>query len=101
MADSLRLAFPNRTVLDFRFDVVDLPRLEGERYLSEANAAALALASRMRLDPGKKVGDAVRFVESVVGLGLTAEEREIVMGFFFQYRPLEAEEELQMEEEFA
>ena len=62
MADSLRLAFPNRTVLDFRFDVVDLPRLEGERYLSEPNAAALALSSRMRLEPGKKVGDAVRFV---------------------------------------
>ncbi len=45
--------FPNTQVLRFKFDVVDLGRMEAESYLSIPNAAALALSARMKFDARK------------------------------------------------
>ena len=55
----------------------------------------------MRLDDRDRVRQALRFGLSLASLDLPAEEREIVSGFYFSYRPLSDKEALQMEEETA
>ena len=42
----LRLDFPNRRVLEFDFDVIDLGRMDAGPHIKMANPAALALAAR-------------------------------------------------------
>jgi hypothetical protein len=41
----LRVDFPNRLILHFDFDVIDLARMNADRYLKLANLAAPALAA--------------------------------------------------------
>jgi hypothetical protein len=51
----LRLDFPNKRVLHFDFDLIDLARLDAHAFARSRNIAGLALAARRRLDETEKV----------------------------------------------
>jgi predicted transposase YdaD len=95
----LEIRFPNKRVLQFDFDVIDLPRMEAGSFVKLRNPAALALASRMKVDPKARVGLARDFFLSLAGTAIRRKEKEFVAGFFSRYQPLTAQEALQLERE--
>jgi flagellar biosynthesis/type III secretory pathway protein FliH len=95
----LDLSFPNKKVLHFDFDVIDLPRMEAQSFVKLKNPAALALAARMKTDPQNRVSLARDFFLSLARTKIEREEKDLVAGFFSSYQPLSSQESLQLEEE--
>ncbi len=94
----VRVDFPNRQVLCFDFDVVDLASMNAETYLKLANPAALALSSRMKTDPSAKVCLARDFFVRLTETPVPVKVKRLVAGFYSEYQPLNSEEALQLEE---
>jgi len=100
-ATPLAVDFPNKRVLDFNFDVIDLARLDARAFVKLHNPAALALAARMKFDQNEKVRLTRDFFAS---LGMTPtgrEEKELVAEFFCRYQPLDSREALKLQEEMS
>jgi hypothetical protein len=95
----LRVDFPNRKVLQFEFDVIDLGRMDAERYVKLANPASLALASRMKFDLRNRIRLARDFYLSLAVTPIGRAEQELVAGFYSAYQPLNSSEALQLERE--
>ena len=93
------VSFPNKRVLSFDFDVVDLGRLDALGYLSIPNLAGLALSARMRLEVEHNAAIVVRFLRSLVECGPSAEERDLVAGYYLVYRDVAEEDTLKIEAE--
>jgi hypothetical protein len=95
----LRLDFPNRRVLEFDFDVVDLGRMDAGHHIKMANPAALALAARMKFDARHRIRLTRDFFVSLANAPLKTNVRQLVAGFYSAYQPLNEEETLQLEKE--
>jgi hypothetical protein len=61
----VRLAFPDRCVLSFDFPVIELTRLDARDYVRKENAAALALAARMRFHREEQEGLSLDFAATL------------------------------------
>jgi hypothetical protein len=97
----LEISFPNKKVLFFDFDVIDLPRMDAKSYVKLKNPAALALAARMKMNPQDRVSLARDFFLSLALTKIGREEKDLVAGFFSNYRKLSGQESLQLEEELS
>jgi hypothetical protein len=95
----LRIRFPNKRVLDFDFDVIDLYRMKAEDYVEMENPAALALSARMQRKYKQRVGLALDFFLSLARVPIDQDDKMFIAGFFSRYQPLTPEEALQMERE--
>ena len=93
--------FPNGRVLWFKFDVIDLARMNAECYLQLANPAALALASRMKFDAIRRISLVKDFFVSLAETSLDKEHQLLVAGYFSAYQPLSNQEVLQLEQEMS
>ncbi len=93
------VSFPNRQVLDFRFDVIDLARLDARTYVSTPNLAAMALSCRMSI-PRERRQEIVReFTVSLARLKPPRRVADTVAGFFFAYHRLTPKEALQLRQQ--
>jgi hypothetical protein len=97
----LLVDFPNKRVLAFDFDVIDLARLDARAFVRNRNAAALALAARMRFDAKERISLARQFFVNLAATPVGREEQELVAGFFSAYQPLSEDEALQLQKETA
>ena len=97
----LELCFPNKRVLHFDFDVIDLPRMEAGAFVRLKNPAALALSARMKMDPNDRVFLARDFFLSLARTTIGREEKDLVAGFFSSYHQLSGQESLHLEEELS
>ena len=97
----LAVDFPNKRVLVFDFDVIDLARLDAWAYVHLPNPAALALASRMRFRRHDRVRLMRDFFFSLAATDLQQKEQELVIGFFSAYLPPTEQEVLQLELEMS
>lgn len=95
----LEIQFPNKRVLEFDFDVIDLPKMDAESYVRMPNPAALALAARMKRDPAERVRLTRNFFLSLAQTAIRRKDQELVAGFFSRYQPLTDQEALQLEHE--
>jgi hypothetical protein len=95
----LELYFPNKRVLHFDFDVIDLPSMKAEAFIKLKNPAALALAARMKAEPRDRVSLTRDFFLSLACTKIGREEKDLIAGFFSRYQPLSGQETLQLEEE--
>jgi len=95
----LKVHFPNKRVLDFDFDVIDLYRMNAEAYVRMQNPAALALASRMQRKLKARLELARDFFFNLAQVPIDEDDKNFVAGFFSKYRPLTYEEALQLERE--
>ncbi len=93
--------FPNKRVLQFDFDVINLPRMKAASYIRMPNAAALALAARMDFGGVDRLTVIKDFLSTMLRASLVKAVSDVVAGYFFAYRPLSAREALQVSEEFA
>jgi hypothetical protein len=93
----LRVDFPNKQVLHFEFDVIDLARMDAETYLKFPNPASLALSSRMKFDPTNRVKLAHDFFVKLADTPVSGIVKRLVAGFFSEYQRLSPQEALQLE----
>ena len=93
--------FPNGRVLQLKFDVIDLGRMQAESYLKMANPAALALAARMKFDPTERVRLTRDLFIKLAEASIGPDDKQLVAGFFSKYQRLSAREALQLEQEMS
>jgi len=95
----LTVDFPNKRVLQFDFDVIDLRRMDAELYVKMANPAALALAARMKFRRKNRLFLIRDFALTLARMVISKPVRDMVAAFFFTYRDVNAAEDLQLRRE--
>jgi hypothetical protein len=91
----IQLEFPNKRVLQFDFDVIDLGRMSAENYVKLPNPAALALAARMKFDVRRRIRLTRDFFVNLSKTPLSMKVQELVAGFFSAYQALNKNTEAQ------
>jgi hypothetical protein len=94
----LVLDFPNKRVLDFDFDIIDLARLDARVFVQCRNAAALALTARMKFDAKERISLVRDFFLSLASSPVDRAEMALVAGFFSACQSLDRREELQLQQ---
>ncbi len=97
----LLVDFPNVRVLSFRFEVIDLPRMDARAYVKIPNPAALALATRMRFTRENRLNLIKDFALTLARMAPAKAVGNMVATFFFAYQPLSEAEDLQLRREIA
>jgi hypothetical protein len=99
--DPLPLAvdFPNKRVLQFDFDMIDLSHMHAEDYIKAPNPASLALAARMKFEPKRRMRLTRDFFLTLATMPLKPREQKLVAGFFSAYHPMDSRQALQLEKE--
>ncbi len=95
----LRVEFPDRCVLSFDFPVIDLAKLEARDYVRKENAAALALAVRMRFPQEKQEGLILDFAATLGKAEVGKEAANRAIRYLFAYQQLDERKALKLEEE--
>ena len=95
----IEIRFPNKGVLKFDFDVIDLSRMNAESHVKIQNPAALALSMRMKRTSGDNVRFSRDFYVNLAKTRLGHEDKRAAIDFFLSYAQLTIEETGQLQEE--
>lgn len=93
--NTFRIAFPDQTVLEFRFAVIQLNRLNWRDSLRRDNPAAAALMAQMGFAPAERVEVKKECLRMIARLRYDPEKTRFLAGFVDPYLRLNAEEEQQ------
>ncbi len=96
LAAPLEIRFPNKRVLQFDYDVIDLPKMDAGSFVQMHNPAALALAARMKINPQESVRLTRDFIVSLAGTPIEEEDQKLVTNFFAKYQTLTPQQTLQL-----
>ena len=88
-ANEFRIAFPNREVLRFEYDVVQLSRLKWQDFVGRPNPVASALMARMGMAPEDRPRAKLECLRSLVTLGLNPARERLISGFIDSYLRLD------------
>jgi hypothetical protein len=99
--DRFELSVRDKPILLFRYDVVQLNRLNWREYLKRPNPAAAALMVRMNFAPAHRVQVKSEILRMLLTLQLRPEKARLILGFVETYLELTAREELRIEREIA
>ncbi len=91
--DSYPVAFPDLTVLQFRYKVIKLNRLRWRDYLDARNPVAAALMSKMDIEPADRPRVKAECLRLLVTLRLDPARTRLISGFVDTYLKLSAEED--------
>jgi hypothetical protein len=97
----LQVDFPDKRVLEFNFEVIDLARLDARAFVCSRNPAALALSARMSFPRQDRVRLTRDLYVNLAIADIPADERELVLGFYSAYQPLTEKEDLKLSKELA
>lgn len=92
-ADVFRVIFPDKTVLEFRFTVIQLNRLNWRAYLRHDNPVASALMAKMGFTPEERVEVKKECLRMIVRLRLEPRKTKLLATFIDTYLRLNAEEQ--------
>jgi hypothetical protein len=85
--------FPNKQVLNFDYDIVQLNRLNWRDFLQQKNPVAAALMAKMRISPRDRPQVKVECLRLLVTLKLDPARMQLISGFVDTYLNLNQEEE--------
>ena len=91
--DTYQVQFPDRVVLEFRYRVIQLNRLNWRDYVRHPNPVASALMAKMRIAPEERPFVKVECLRLLATLGLDRARMQLIAGFVDTYLRLSAEEE--------
>lgn len=94
-ADSFRVEFPDKTVLEFRFTVIQLNRLDWRKYLHQDNPAAAALMAKMGVASTDRVEVKKECLRMIARLKYEPERTKFLAQFVDTYLRLNAVEHKQ------
>jgi hypothetical protein len=90
--DRHQLQILRRSVLDFRYVVLQLNRLEWRDFLQTDNPVAIALMTRMRIEPGDRWRVKAASLRLLAGARLNGTQRRLISQFLDRYLPLQGVE---------
>ena len=93
--------FPNKRVLHFDFDVIQLNTLEWSDFLSRPNPVASALMAKMKIAPEDRPIVKAECLRMMVNLGLDEARTQLLSGFVDTYLTLDTMEQTVFEERVA
>lgn len=99
--DRFQIAFPDKIVLDFRFTVIQLNRLNWRDFARQPNPVAAALMAKMKIAPEDRVKAKLECLRLLVTLRLDRARMRLISIFVDSYLRLNAQEERMMQEELA
>jgi len=85
--------FPNKTVLDYNFDPIQLNQLDWHDFLQRPNPVASALMTKMKIAPADRPKVKAQCVAMLVGLELDEAKNQLLTGFMNTYLDLNQDEE--------
>lgn len=88
-----QVAFPNKVVLDFNYDVIQLNRLNWRDFLQQQNPVAAALMAKMNVAPKDRRRVKFECLRLMATLRLDRARMQLISGFVDTYLRLNAEEE--------
>lgn len=97
--DEYRVTFPDRTVLDFRFAVIQLNRLNWRDFARRPNPVAAALMAKMRIAPEDRVRVKLECLRLLVTLRLDRARMTMIASFVDSYLRLNAQEQVALRAE--
>jgi hypothetical protein len=89
-----QVQFPNRTVLDFSYEVIQLNRLNWRDYLRSPSPVAAALMTRMQIAPEDRPKVKLECLRMLVTLKLDPARATLISAFMNSYLKLTAAEHL-------
>ena len=89
-----QVAFPDKTVLDFSFHVIQLNRLNWRDFIRRPNPVAAALMARMKIAPGDKPKVALELLRIVATLRLDPARTQLLKQFVTSYLALTPQERI-------
>jgi hypothetical protein len=87
--DNFTIAFPNKRVLAFSYDVIQLNRLNWRDFLNRPNPVASALMAKMRIAPKDRPKVKLACLRMLVGLKLNPVQKRLISGFVDTYLELD------------
>ncbi len=93
--NNFRLDFPHKSVLEFRYDVIQLNRFNWRDYLNRPNPVASALMAKMRIKPKDRPKVKLECLRMLVGLKLNPAKEQLISGFVDTYLNLNEIEKLE------
>ena len=93
--DNLSFVFPNKTVLTFDYDVIQLNRLHWEDFMDSPSPIISALMCKMKFDAKDKVKVKAACMKSMLSLNLNFEETSLIARFVNSYIKLTPDESLE------
>jgi Domain of unknown function (DUF4351) len=97
---NLVVKFPNgKKILDFRFEPIQLNRMDWHDYLNRPNPVASALMAKMKVAPEERPLVKSECIKMLLGLDLVPAKRDFVAGFIDTYLKLNAAEQQVYQEE--
>jgi hypothetical protein len=93
------IVFPNKTVLQFDYTVIQLNRLSWKDYISRPNPVAIALMGKMNVAPEDQVRVKVECTRVLLSLKLDPARTEFIFAWMESYLKLTAEQMKQYEYE--
>ena len=98
-SDTYRVNFPDLAVLEFRYRVVQLNRLQWEDFRERANPVASALMAKMKMQPSERPLVKLACLQALTSLGLNPAQIQLLSGFIDTYLQLNSEEEARFQTE--
>jgi Domain of unknown function (DUF4351)/Putative transposase, YhgA-like len=96
-----QIAFPNKVVLQFNYDVIQLNRLNWRDFLRQQNPVATALMSKMNIAPAERPQVKFECLRLLTTLRLDPARMRLISGFIDTYLRLSAEEQLLLQADLA
>jgi hypothetical protein len=90
---SFTLDFPDKQVLNFDYQIVQLNRLNWRDFLQQPNPVAAALMAKMRIDPIDRPQVKAECLRLLVTLQLAPAKMQLISGFVDTYLNLNSQEE--------
>ncbi len=97
--DQYQVAFPDRVVLDFRYTVIQLNRLNWRDFVRQPNPVASALMAKMRIAPEDRPKVKLECLRLLATLRLDPARMQLISGFVDTYLRLNAQEQRAFEKE--
>ncbi len=91
--DSYRVEFPNKVVLEFNYDVIQLNRLKWRDYVTQENPVASALMAKMAMKPEERPRVKLECLRLLATLKLDPARMHLISGFVDTYLRLSREED--------
>jgi len=99
--NSYRIDFPNKKVLEFNYEVVQLNQLRWQNFFNQLNPIASALMAKMRMNVQERPIVKLMSLQLLANLELNPAQVQLISGFIDTYLDLNAQEERIFQEQLA
>ncbi len=93
--------FPDKQVLNFDYQIVQLNRLNWRDFLKQKNPVAAALMAKMRIEPKDRAKVKAECLRLMVSLKLNPAKMQLISGFVDSYLRLNSQEETVFQSELS